>query len=87
MQDYYEPKIGDMAPDFRLPSTRGKEVGQTTWFASYAPFEDPRYVVVVMVEEGEWGGTTCAPVARKIYEALLASERRNSLPAAVAQYP
>jgi len=26
MQDYYEPRIGDMAPDFRLPSTAGQPV-------------------------------------------------------------
>lgn len=26
MQDYYEPKVGDMAGDFKLPSTRGKDI-------------------------------------------------------------
>jgi len=25
MQDFYEPKVGDLAPDFRLPSTSGKD--------------------------------------------------------------
>ena len=29
MQDFYEPKIGDLAPNFRLPSTRGKEISLT----------------------------------------------------------
>ena len=45
---------------------------RTTWFASMAPMDDPNYVVVVMVEDGHYGGTTCAPVARKIYEYILA---------------
>ena len=42
-----------------------------TWFTSYAPFEAPRYAVVVMAERGASGGGTCAPAAKKIYEALI----------------
>lgn len=36
------------------------------WFACYAPFDNPRYVVVVMVEQGGHGGSCAAPAARKI---------------------
>ena len=59
-----------------------KENGQTrntTWFISFAPYEHPKYAVVVAVEDGASGGTTCAPVAKKIYEAILESERTNAL--------
>ncbi|MGQ9475159.1 MAG: penicillin-binding protein 2 [Actinomycetota bacterium] len=38
------------------------------WFACYAPANDPRYVVVVMVEEGGHGGLVAAPIARRILE-------------------
>jgi penicillin-binding protein 2 len=52
---------------------------QITWFASYAPFEHPRYVVIVMVEGGASGGGTCAPVAKKIYEQIQSLENQRMI--------
>jgi penicillin-binding protein 2 len=42
----------------------------TSWFASYAPANKPRYAVVMMVTEGGTGSKTSGPSVRKIYEAL-----------------
>ena len=42
----------------------------TGWYASYGPLEDPRYVVVVVVEQGGLGGEVAAPAARAIWEVL-----------------
>ena len=41
------------------------------WFAAYAPADDPRYIVVTMVEEGGGGSLNAAPIARRILEGLL----------------
>ena len=63
----------------------GRVVDKTTWFASFAPVERPKWAVVVMVESGASGGKTCAPVAKKIYEALQKRERESGQkPAALA---
>ncbi len=40
------------------------------WFVAYAPADDPRYVVVVSVEEGGGGSQTAAPIVRNIMEYL-----------------
>lgn len=45
-------------------------VRKDTWFVSYAPYEEPQYAVVVLVEGGSSGGKTCAPVAGKIYKEI-----------------
>lgn len=37
------------------------------WFASYAPVENPKYVICVMLEEAGGGGASAAPIAEKIY--------------------
>jgi penicillin-binding protein 2 len=53
-------------------------ISDTTWFASFAPFDNPRYAVIVMVEitvNAGSGGKTCAPIAHDIYQALLERER------------
>ncbi len=42
----------------------------TSWFASYAPADKPKYAVVVMVTKGGTGSLTSGPSVRKIYEAL-----------------
>jgi penicillin-binding protein 2 len=43
----------------------------TSWFASFAPADDPEYVVIVNVDQGGLGAATSGPVARAIYEHLL----------------
>lgn len=48
-------------------SARGQD---HAWFASYAPAEDPRVVIVVLVEKGGKGGQVAAPIAREIYQAI-----------------
>jgi penicillin-binding protein 2 len=50
----------------------GEVYGQqtTSWFASYAPANDPQYVVVMMVPHGGTGALTSGASVRAIYEAL-----------------
>ncbi len=42
----------------------------TSWFASYAPSNKPRYAVVMMVSQGGFGASTSGVGVRKIYETL-----------------
>jgi penicillin-binding protein 2 len=60
----------------QVQDTSNKTIGHNYWFASYAPYENPKYAIVVMVEsagDGS-GGSTCAPIAHDIYETILKKE-------------
>src|SRR5262249_45650325 len=46
-----------------------------SWYASWAPSNDPRYVVVVLVEHGGFGAEAAAPAAKEIYQALFRVKR------------
>ena len=43
----------------------------TSWFASFAPAQDPTLVVVGMVSQGGTGGTVAAPMVREVYDRVL----------------
>ena len=40
-------------------------------FIGYAPFDDPRYSIAVIVENGESGGRVAGPIARDVLKELL----------------
>jgi len=45
-------------------------IGHRAWFVSFAPYKDPRYAVAVMIEDGDSGGQTAAPIVCRIYHSL-----------------
>jgi penicillin-binding protein 2 len=61
----------------QVQDAANKTIGCNFWFASYAPYENPQYAVVVMVESDDIhgsGGAICAPIAHDIYETILKKE-------------
>jgi penicillin-binding protein 2 len=44
-------------------------------FISFAPAEDPKLAVAVFVENGKHGGSTAAPIARKMFDAYLLPDK------------
>lgn len=41
-----------------------------TWMIAFAPFENPRYAVAALVEDGDSGGTTVAPIISNFFDAV-----------------
>src|SRR4029453_18232555 len=78
-------------PDVRVAGKTGTaETGRsgrnTTWFISFAPVDNPRYAVAVVLQnQSGTGGSTAAPIAKEILQALMRSpSKRTSYPGAVS---
>ena len=48
------------------------------WMIAFAPYDNPRYAMAVVVEEAVSGGTSVAPRIRKILEALELMEQERA---------
>jgi penicillin-binding protein 2 len=49
------------------------------WFISYAPADDPQYVVSVFIDRAGHGGESAAPVAREIFEGIFRIDKETSV--------
>jgi penicillin-binding protein 2 len=47
-------------------------------FAAFAPVEEPRIAVAVIVENAGWGAAAAAPIARRVFDFWLAHQYPNS---------
>ena len=56
------------------------------WFVTYAPADDPRIIVAVLVEHGGHGGSAAAPIALEMVKALLAPPEETQEAALGAVY-
>lgn len=55
-----------------------KEDGRKhAWTIAFAPYDQPRYAIALIVDEGISGGQTAAPKVRRLLEAIMEGERRS----------
>lgn len=52
----------------KYKKSKNKKLFPHAWFASYAPTDFPEIVVIAFVENGEHGGATAGPIAKKMIE-------------------
>jgi penicillin-binding protein 2 len=50
------------------------------WFIAFAPAEQPKIALAVLVENGGHGGSTAAPIARKVFDYYLLGKIPTPLP-------
>ncbi|MEK7314393.1 MAG: penicillin-binding transpeptidase domain-containing protein, partial [Deltaproteobacteria bacterium] len=48
------------------------------WFVGFAPYDDPKIAVAVIVEHGGFGSAAAAPVALKVIQAYLGQKAENT---------
>ena len=59
-------------------STKHKEADERkrehAWFIAFAPVDDPKIAISVLVENGGFGGSTAGPIARKVLDTYLLAD-------------
>ena len=47
------------------------------WFVGYFPYEEPKYAIAVLTENGKQGNISCAPIFKEIAERITDLYKQN----------
>lgn len=51
-----------------------------SWMISFAPFDEPKYAIAMIVQNGGSGGAVCGPLTQLIFRGLIAKDESLRLP-------
>jgi penicillin-binding protein 2 len=74
------PKIEVAAKTGTAQTTDAGEKSNNSWLISFAPYDEPKYAVCVLVQNAGSGGAVCGPLVHLIYRGLFAADEGMKLP-------
>jgi penicillin-binding protein 2 len=74
------PDIEVAAKTGTAQTVENGEKSHNSWVISFAPFENPKYAVCVLVQNAGSGGAVCGPLVNLIYHGLFGQEKGIKLP-------
>ena len=64
-----------MNKDNRKAKFQGKKYKDHAWFIAFAPVDNPKIAIAVIVENAGWGAASAAPIARKVFDYYLLNKK------------
>ncbi len=74
------PDIEIAAKTGTAQSSDNGKPSNTSWIISFAPYQNPKYAVCVMVDNAASGGAVCGPLANLVYRGIFARDKGVRLP-------
>ncbi len=74
------PKIEIAAKTGTAQASDNGKPSNNSWIISFAPYENPKYAVCIMVQNAASGGAVCGPLANLVYRGLFARDNGVRLP-------
>lgn len=64
-------QVVSLQQNSRKSKFSGSQYKDHSWFIAFAPVENPKIAIAVVVENGGWGASAAGPIVRQVFDAYL----------------